>query len=213
MHMDSRGRLLALIHQDFEHGDFRRAKDRLRSVLAAYPTFAPALDLLGQIYYQHSDYRNAGICWSRAGRWDSAMLDATEHVLRAGRRALLRQDSDAVRCCLYAYAGSSPPDCVREQLRALQSAYYRLGDKQSKLTKLACAPISGPCLMAVLGIGTAIFGAGWGWFALVASVAAAATFFVLLAAGWSYLRASQLFRESAIRLTHWMSARDFISQS
>jgi hypothetical protein len=214
MRVENRDRLLTLANQDLDRGDTRRAKDRLRAVLGAYPTFGPALDLLGHIYYfEHSDYRNASIYWSRAGRWDSAMLDATTHVLRAGGRALLRQDSDAVRRCLYTFAGASPPGDVREQIHALRSAYYRLRSKRSKLAKLACAPISGLCLMALVGLIAAVFGAGWGWFAGMASVATAATVLVLIAAGWSYFNASRLFRKSAVHLMRWMSARDCIRQS
>ena len=213
MRAENRDRLLALVHQDIERGDLRRAKDRLRSVLRAYPTFVPALDLLGNIYYQHSDYRNASIYWSRAGRWDNMMLDVTTHVLRAGGRALIRENSDAVRYWLYAFAGASPPGHVREQLQALRSAYYRLGNKRSKLAKLTCAPISGGCLMALIGLGAAVFGAGWGWFAWMASVATAATILVLIAAAWSYLNASRLFREATIHLMRRMHARGSIHQS
>lgn len=209
MRTESRDRLTALARQDLDRGDTRRAKDRLRTVLHAYPSFVPALDLIGHIYYfEHSDYRNASVYWSRAGRWDSAMLDAATRVLRAGGRALLRENSDAVRYCLYAFAGASPPDHVKAQIEALQSAYYRLGNKRSKLAKLACAPISGGCLMVMLGLGAAVFGAGWGWFAWMASLAAVATAMVLAAAGWSYLNASRLYSESTRHLMRWMGGRD-----
>ncbi|GEM_PF-5394991 len=209
MRVENRDRLVSLAEMDVERGDIRRAKDRLRSVLHEYPTYVPALDLLGHIYYyEYSDYRNASTYWSRAGRWDSAMLDATAHVLRAGGRALLRGNSDAVRYCLYAFAGASPPVHVREQLRALQSAYYSLGNKQSKLAKLACAPLSGGVLMGALGLGAAVFGAGWGWFAWMASMAAIATVLVLLGAWWSYVNASRLYRESIAHIMRWMSGKD-----
>ena len=201
MRVENRDRLIGLALEDLGREDVRRAKDRLRAALHEYPTFAPALDLLGHIYYyKHSDYRNASAYWSRAGRWDAAMCDATAHVIQAGGRALLREKADVVRYYLYAFAGASPPLDVREQLNRLQSAYYRLGNKQSKFARLACAPISGGCLMAVLGLGAAVFGAGWGWFAWTASVAAVATVLVLLVAGWSYLTALRLFRASTIHL-------------
>lgn len=205
MRVENRDRLVALAREDLGRGDVRRAKDRLRSVLRDYPSFAPALNLLGHIYYyEHSDYRNASVYWSRAGRWDEAMLDSTSRVLRAGARALLREKAGVVRHCLYTFAGASPPGHVKEQIRTLQWAYYRLGNKRSKLARLACAPISGGCLVAVLGIAAAVLGIGWGWFAWMASVAAVATVLVLLIAGWSYFNASRLYRESTMHILRWL---------
>lgn len=205
MCVENRDRLVALAREDLGRGDVRRAKDRLRSVLAIHPTFDPALNLLGHIYYyEHSDFRNASVYWSRAGRWDEAMLDSTSRVLRAGARALLREKAGVVRYYLYTFAGASPPGHVKEQIRTLQWAYYRLGNKRSKLSRLACAPVSGGCLVALLGVAAAVFGIGWAWFAWMASVAGMATVLVLLFTGWSYLHASRLYRESTAHILRWI---------
>lgn len=200
MREERQDRLVDLAREDLMRGRTNSARDRLKSVLRELPYCRPALELLGEIYFQHGDYRNAVVYWSRADRWDDDMRTAADHVFQAARRAFLREKPKAIRYYLTAFAGSSPPDDLRSRLAALETAYYKLARKQSKLVGLECAPLAGGCLLVVLGIVTTIIGAGWAWFAWVAGVAVTATLVVLAISALSYLRASKGYRDAVAGL-------------
>ena len=194
---DSRlDRLVNLSHDDVMAGDLRRAKDRLRTVLQTSPHNSPALELIGQVYYRYGDYRNAVMHWSRADYWSDPMLDSCEHVFKAVNRALVRENSKAARYHLYAFAGTSPPKVIKDKLLTLQEAYYGLNSKKSKLAGLACAPLCGGCLLALLGVTSVVLGAGWTWFLWMGALAAAATFIVTGINMWSYFKALRTFRQA-----------------
>lgn len=189
-------RLVNLSRNDVRAGDLRKAKDRLHTVLQQSPHYQPALELIGQVYYLYGDYRNAVMHWSRANYWSDSMPDACERVFKAVNRALVRENSKAVRYHLYAFAGTTPPGEIRNKLSALKRAYYGLNSKKSRLAGLACAPLCGGCLLALLGVTSMILGAGWKWFLWMAALAAAATFVVTSINTWSYFKALRLFREA-----------------
>ena len=189
-------RLVNLSRDDLAAGDLHRAKDRLRTVLLTSPHNSPALELIGQVYYRYGDYRNAVMHWSRASCWSEPMPDACEHVFKAMNRALLRENTKAVKYHLYAFAGATPPQEIKEKLCVLQGAYYGLNAKKSKLAGLACAPLCGGCLLALLGITSLVLGVGWMWFAWMGTAALAATAIVTGINTWSYFKALRLFREA-----------------
>ena len=189
-------RLVNLSRDDFIAGDLRRAKDRLRTALQLSPHLLPALQLMGQVYYLFGDYRNAVMHWSRANYWSDPMPDACRHVFRAVNRALIRENSKAIRYHLYAFAGAAPPGDIKEKLSTLQRAYYGLNRKKSKLAGLACAPLFGGFLLALLGVASLVLGAGWTWFVWMAALAVAATLVVTGINTWSYFKARKLFREA-----------------
>jgi len=171
-------RLVNLSRDDLAAGDLRRAKDRLRTVLQTSPHNSPALELIGQVYYRYGDYRNAVMHWSRANYWSDPMPDACEHVFKALNRALPRENSKAVRYNLYAFAGTTPPNEIKDKLSSLWGAYYGLSSKKSRLAGLACAPLCGGCLLALLGITSLVLGVGWAWFVCMGAVAMTATVIV-----------------------------------
>jgi len=196
MDQEKLDRLVESARQDMLRGDSRKAKDRLRAVLQLSPHFRPALELMGRIYYQHGDYRNAVMHWSRADYWQYPMPHACERIFKAVWRALVRENAQAARHHLYAFAGTLPPGELRERLSILQAAYYRLGAKKSKLAGLACAPLSGGCLLAAVGLISVLLGAGWSWFAWMGAIAVAAALVVACINALAYFRASRLFREA-----------------
>ena len=189
-------RLVGLAFYDIESGDTRRAKDRLRTVLQHSPHYVHALELMGLIYYQHGDYRNAVMNWSRARYWDEPMPHACERVFRSIRKALVKEKPRVVRYQLYSFAGNSPPGEFGDDLYTLQSAYYKLGSKRAKLTGLACAPLSGGCLLVVLGLISMMLGGGWSSFQWLGALAVIATLTVAIINIYAYLRASRLFQEA-----------------
>ena len=189
-------RLVNLSHDDFTAGDLRRAKDRLRTVLQLSPHYQPALELIGRVYYLFGDYRNAVMHWSRASYWSDPMPEACEHVFKSINRALVRENPKAIRYHLYAFAGTVPPPEIREKLSTLQGAYYGLNNKKSKLAGLACAPLCGGCLLALLGVTSIVLGAGWASFLWMAALAGAATIIVTAINTWSYFKAIRVFREA-----------------
>jgi len=189
-------RIVELAQRDMLEGNVRSAKDRLRAVLQIAPHFQPALELMGYIYYGHGDYRNAVMYWSRAGFWHDPMKESCDKVFHRINRALVRENTRAVRYLLYAFAGTSPPDEIGDKLSILQAAYYRLNNKKSRLAGLACAPLCGACLLIILGLATVILGAGWSWFGWMATIAGVATAVVMGINTWSYYRAKRLFRDA-----------------
>ena len=189
-------RLMNLSRNDVMAGDLRKAKDRLRTVLQQSPHHQPALELIGQVYYFYGDYRNAVMHWSRASYWSDPMPDACEHVFMAVNRALLRENSKAVRYHLYAFAGTTPTKEIKDKLSALRAAYYGLNSKRSKLAGLACAPLCGGCLLALLGVTSMVLGVGWAWFVWMGAVAMSATVVVTGINTWSYFKALRLFKEA-----------------
>lgn len=196
MDQDRLDRLVRLAQDDMMQKDYRRAKDRLRSVLQLSPHHQPAQELLGHIYYHYGDYRNAVMHWSRANYWRDPAVQACQRVFRFTSRALMNENPKAARYHLYAFAGGTLPDELRGTLTALQDAYYRYNSKKSKLSGLACAPLCGVCMLAVIGLTTVLLGVGWSWFAWMGSLALVATVIVIGINTWSYLRASRLFHEA-----------------
>lgn len=197
--------LLYMAQKDISQGDFSKARDRMKAVLENEPLFNPALELLGQIYYAQGDWRNAVMYWSRAGHWNDPMPTACEKVFHAVRRVLVREKPAAVRHYLYAFAGSNPPKNTAERLKQLQTAYYHLERKESRFAGLSCAPVSGGCLILMIALATALFGAGWGWFAWMGAVACTATIIVACINSWSYFRASRQFRASVDHFSKYNS--------
>ena len=192
--------LVALARDDLHRREFRRAKDRLRTVLRTQPHYEPALELMGHIYFHHKDYRNAVMYWSRAGYWRGPMRHACERVFKLIKKSLMQENLHAARYLLYAFAGCTPPEDLAVRLKDIQSAYFKLDKKKTKLSGLACAPMSGGCLLAVLGILSALLGEGLGWFISFGAVAVATTIIVLAINSFSYYRASKSFRESVLSL-------------
>jgi hypothetical protein len=192
--------LVELARESMEREDFQPAKDRLRAILRASPHFRPALELMGHIYHRQADYLNAATFWSRADYWEEPMLQASEHVLKVVKRAVVRENARTTRRYLCAFAGSSPPADIAEKLSSLQSAYYKLDQKRSKFTGLACAPLSGGCLLTILGLLTVVLSAGWPWFVWTGTVAIAATIVVAGVNLMSYLRALRLFHEAVLNI-------------
>lgn len=196
MDQDKLERIVRLAQEDILRNDLRRAKDRLRSVLQMAPTYQPAHELLGHVYYQYGDYRNAVMYWCRADYWHDPAPEACRHVFKFTSRALIRENPKAARYHLYAFAGSTPPEELRNMLTALQEAYYRFNNKKSRRSGLTCAPLCGACMLAMIGLTTVLLGVGWSWFALMGTLAVVATGVVVAINTWSYLRAARLFRES-----------------
>lgn len=196
MDMDRLERLMKLAEEDLASGDLRRAKSRLRSILQSAPQHTAAQTLLGHIYYQYGDYRNAVMHWSRANYWSEPARDACRRVFKFTGRALVRENPKAARYHLYAFAGGTLPDDLRGKLTSLQEAYYRYNNKKSRLSGLACAPLCGVCMLAVIGLTTVLLGIGWSWFIWMGALAVIATGVVVGINTWSYLNASRLFRES-----------------
>ena len=196
MDQDRLDRLVGIAHEDMLHENLRRAKERLRAALRASPTMQPALELLGFVHYAYGDYRNAVMYWSRADYWQNPAPHACRKVFRFTVRALARENPRAARYNLYAFAGTTPPDDLRETLTALQNAYYRYNNKKSKLSGHACAPLCGACMLAILGLTTILLGVGWSWFAWMGALAGISTGIVIGINTWSYLKASRVFRES-----------------
>jgi tetratricopeptide (TPR) repeat protein len=196
MDQDRLERLVRLAQEDIAQKDLRRAKARLKSVLQLSPNHQPAQELLGHIYYQYGDYRNAIMHWSRANYWRDPATEACRRVFRFTGRALVRENPRAARYHLYAFAGGTLPDDLRDTLTTLQEAYYRYNNKKSKLSGLACAPLCGACMIAVIGLTTVLLGAGWSWFLWMGALALVATGGVVAVSTWSYLNAARLFRET-----------------
>lgn len=159
--------VLELAETDMSRGDLRRAKDRLKAVIRNLPNYRPALEMLGRIYYEHGDYRNAVLFWSQAERWDDCMLYACERVFAAVGRALVREHIEASRYQLYAFAGSSPPRDIAQRLYTYQSAYFKLDNKRSRLMGLSCVPMAGCVLLVVLSVISALLGGGRSSFAWI----------------------------------------------
>lgn len=189
-------RLVCLARGDMLRQDWRRAKDRLRTVLREHPLYEPALRLMGHIYYWDGDYRNAVMYWSRAGHWNDPMPEACEHVFRAAGKALTKERSSAIRYYLYAFAGASPPPHLARRVSLLHSAHYMLGVKHTKRAGLTCAPISGGCLLVVLAVSSVLLNGGLSWFAWTGGIAIVTTAVVSAVNGWSYARACKLYRET-----------------
>lgn len=196
MDQEKLDRLVGLAHEDMLQQNLRRAKERLRAALRASPTFQPALELLGFVHYAYGDYRNAVMYWSRADYWRNPAPHACRKVFRFTARALSRENPRAARYNLYAFAGTTPPEDLKETLGSLQTAYYRYNNKKSKLSGLACAPLCGGCMLAILGLTTILLGVGWSWFAWMGALAGISTGIVIGINTWSYLKASRLFREA-----------------
>ncbi len=196
MDQDRLDRLVRLAQDDIARKDYRRAKARLKSVLQLSPQHEQAQELIGHIYYQYGDYRNAVMHWSRANYWREPATEACRRVFKSTGRALVRENPKAARYHLYAFAGGTLPDDLRETLSALQDAYYRYNNKKSKLSGLACAPLCGACMLAIIGLTTVLLGIGWSWFIWMGALALIATGVVVGINTWSYLKASRLFRES-----------------
>jgi len=196
--MDERrlDRLVGRAHEDVIEHNLRRAKERLRAVLRDCPNFQPALELLGFVYYAYGDYRNAVMHWSRADYWHNPVPHACGKVFRSTSKALIKGNPKAARYNLYAFAGTNPPGELKETLAALQTAYYRYNNKKARLSGLACAPLCGGCMIAMLGLTTVLLGVGWSWFAWMGALAGISTAVVMGINAWSYSRASRLFHES-----------------
>lgn len=194
---DSRlDRLVRRAQEDVSEHNLRRAKERLRAVLRESPNHQAALELLGFVHYAYGDYRNAVMHWSRAGYWQNPAPHACGKVFRFTSRALIKGNPKAARYNLYAFAGTNPPGDLKETLTALHTAYYRYNNRRSKLSGLACAPLCGGCLIAMLGLTTVLLGVGWSWFAWMGALAGISTSVVMGINVWSYARASRLFHES-----------------
>lgn len=189
-------RLVRLAQEDMFDHNLRRAKERLRAVLRDSPNHQSALELLGFVCYAYGDYRNAVMHWSRADYWQNPAPHACLKVFRSTAKALAKENPRAARYNLYAFAGTNPPDDLKENLTSLQNAYYRYNIKKSKLSGLACAPLCGACMIAMLGLISVLLGVGWSWFAWMGALAVISTGIVIAINTWSYLRASRVFRES-----------------
>ena len=187
---------MLLARDDLRRREFRRAKDRLRVILRSHPQLQPALELMGHIYCHHKDHRNAVMYWAQAGRWHAPMRHACDQVFKSIGKALASENLQAARHLLYAFAGCQPPPDIGERLAAFQSAYFKLDGKRSKRMGMACAPVAGGCLFAMLLVFSAILGEGWAWFAPIGVVALTTTAVVLAINAFSYIRASRLFREA-----------------
>lgn len=180
--------------QCIQRHDYNKARDRLRSVLLATPDYLPALKLMGQIYYERGDCRNAVLYWARAGYWEPQMESACAHVLRAACRALRKEREEAARYQLLAFVGSAPPRRVGEQLSRVQSAFFSLDEKQCRQTGLTCTPIAGVCLLLALGLLSGLLQTGWSTFVWLEWIAAASTGIVLMINICKYIRACKAYR-------------------
>lgn len=188
--------LIYLSREDLSRQDFRRAKNRLNSVLRNQPFFRPALELIGHIYYAQGDYRNAVMYWSQADCWNGEMSNACTRVFKSTAHLLVHEHLDAARYYLYAFAGCRPPADTQKQLSKLQSAYYHLTDKKSRLAGVAGAPIAGVCLMILAGTTAAFLGANWPLFLFIGVLSVITTFIVTGLNAWAYVRASRRFNTS-----------------
>lgn len=188
--------IIARARQDLLRNELSRAKGRLRTVLSQQPHFRPALELMGRVYFQYGDYRNAVYYWGQADYWNEQMEKACERVFKTVEKALTSGNLRTARYCLYAFAGTHPPPEVAERLRLFQAAYYKLGLKRVKLTGLAFAPIVGGCLLLGIGMISALLDEWSECFEWLAITAIATTIIVGLINFGSYVRATLSFRSS-----------------
>jgi len=206
MDNNNTNKILELAHADLLRADYGRAKDRLRAVLRASPHCIPALDMMGQIYYVHGDHRNAMMYWSRAGRWEENMRECCDRVFSATRKALARENAQAVRYHLYAFAGSTPPQDIADELVSLQQAYFKLDEKRSRLMALSCVPAAGGTMLAALAMLSVLLGGGWSSLMWIGIFSISATVVVLGVNTWLYYRASRLFKETVFTIKPPQSA-------
>ncbi|HEY3298097.1 MAG TPA: hypothetical protein VGK34_05515 [Armatimonadota bacterium] len=178
---------------DMARHDLRRAKDRLRAVLMTSPLFPPALDAMGRIYYEHRDFRNAVMYWSRSNRWDDQARHACEQVISATMRALRHENIRSVRYQLYAFAGCTPPSDIARRLALLQSAYFKLDEKRSRYAGLSCVPVAGLIMLTALALLSIILGGGWSSLAWIGGFSFVATGIVFGLNVSLYLHASKIF--------------------
>lgn len=175
MHSERLAQLMETVNEDILRSDFRRAKDRLRTILHHHPHHQPALQLMGSTYYQYKDYRNAVRYWGLAGYWQKEMFDACEHVFDITRRALIQGKPRQAQYQLYAFAGSSPPTEIAPRLYDLQDTYFKLESKRIKFYRLLYAPAAGIILFIISSIIVATLHMSWAWLRHIGSMIMMAT--------------------------------------
>jgi hypothetical protein len=116
--------------------------------------------------------------------------------VKPGVEARIMRNMNASRNLLLFKGPREILDEIRQDLSSLQNAYYRYNNKKVKLSGLACAPLCGACMLALIGLTTVILGVGWLWFAWMGSLAVAASGVVMGVNIWSYVKAVRLFREA-----------------
>lgn len=193
---DNLERVMQSASEDFSRAEFGRAKDRLRAIIRESPLHQPALELMGRIYFEHRDYRNAVMYWSRANYWEEPMRYACKRVFLATTRALNKERIHAARYQLYAFAGCTPPADLAQKLASYQHAYFKLDEKRSRQLGLSCAPLAGGSMMLLLGMLSVILGGGWSSLAWIIVFALTATVVVFGINFWSYMQASKLFKRA-----------------
>jgi hypothetical protein len=156
---------------------------------------------MGRIYFERDDYRNAIVYWARADYWGFPMESACTHIFKSAGRAIRKGRMEAARYQLLAFAGSSPPPKIAEPLSKLQSAYFKLDEKQARRIGLTCTPIAGICMLIALGLISGLLGTGWSIFAWLEWAAVAATAIVLAISIYRYLRASSAYRRQIADLS------------
>jgi tetratricopeptide (TPR) repeat protein len=184
---------------DLARGDTRKAKYRLRSVLQLEPDNQAALTLLGRIYYDHGDYRNAMVYWSQAGVWDDDARTACRKLFAVTARALNNRNTRMAMYYLQAFDCAKMPDDLLERLDALQTAHYSLVRMESRQMIRACGPQCGGIMLALIGISTLALGLGKQWFVMMGVLALMTTAIVSTVNAMSHFVAFLRFKGAMSR--------------
>ncbi len=203
MDQDKLERVVTKAADDLARGDVRKAKDRLRSVIQLQPDHEAALTLLGQIYYDHGDHRNAAVYWLQAGLWDDDARIAYRKVLAVAARALSHRNTQMAMYYLQAFDCAEIPDDLREHLDTLQEAHYSLVRMESRQMIRACGPQCGGVMLAVIGLSTLVLGLGKQWFAMMGVLALMTTAIVSTVNALSHFVAFLRFKKAMQRATEF----------